>query len=192
MNKNILIIILILITGGLVYYFGFYEKALEEKPGESQLANPAAIYCEEQEGTLESVMFEAGVRTSCVFIDDSECNQWDFYNGKCKKGELKKEILEEGTGKRANNGDIVIVHYIGMLEDKTKFDSSIDKGQPFSFTLGLGKVIQGWEQGVLGMQVGEKRKLTIDSRLAYGEAGIPGTIPPNAILIFEIELLEIQ
>jgi len=116
----------------------------------------------------------------------------DFYNGKCKKGELKKEILEEGTGKRADNGDIVIVHYTGMLEDETKFDSSIDRGQPFSFTLGLGKVIQGWEQGVLGMQIGEKRKLTIGPRLAYGEAGRPGTIPTNATLIFEVELLEIQ
>ena len=189
MDKKILIPILILIVGGLVYYFGFYEKASE---GESQLPNPAAIYCEEQGGTLESVMFEVGVRTSCVFVDGSECNQWDFYNGKCKKGELKKEILGEGTGKRADNGDTVVVHYTGMLEDKTKFDSSIDRGQPFSFTLGSGQVIQGWEQGVLGMQVGEKRKLTIGPRLAYGEAGVPGTIPPNATLIFEVELLEIQ
>lgn len=189
MSKNILIIILILFVVGLVYYFGFYEKASEE---ESQLANPAAVYCEEQGGTLESVMFEAGIGTSCVFEDGSECNQWDFFNGKCEKGELKKEILKEGTGKRADNGDIVVVHYTGMLEDETKFDSSIDREQPFSFILGSGQLIQGWEQGVLGMQVGGKIKLTIGPRLAYGEAGVQGAIPPNATLIFEIELLEIQ
>ena len=187
MKNKTLIIVLILIVAGAVYYFGFGQK--EE---ESQLPNPAAVYCQEQGGTLESVMFEVGVRTSCLFGDGSECNQWDFYNGKCKKGELKKEVLEEGTGELADAENTVSVHYTGTLESGTKFDSSLDRGVPFNFKLGAGQVIAGWDQGVLGMKIGEKRKLTIAPELAYGEVGVPGVIPPNATLIFEVELLEIQ
>ena len=106
--------------------------------------------------------------------------------------QLKIEILEKGSGKAAKNGDTVTVHYGGTLENGTKFDSSLDRGLPFSFVLGAGQVIAGWEQGILGMQVDEKRKLTITSELAYGEAGAGKVIPPNATLIFEVELLEIK
>ena len=106
--------------------------------------------------------------------------------------ELKVEILNEGQGKAAENGDNVSVHYIGTLEDGTKFDSSIERGIPFDFDLGAGQVIKGWDLGVLGMKIGEKRKLIIPSQLAYGENGIPGAIPPNATLIFEVEILEIK
>jgi len=106
--------------------------------------------------------------------------------------QLKIEILKEGSGETAKNNDTVVVHYTGTLEDGTKFDSSLDRGAPFSFTLGLGQVIAGWEQGILGMKVGEKRKLTIAPELAYGEAGAGGLIPPKATLIFEVELLEIR
>ena len=105
---------------------------------------------------------------------------------------LKIEILKEGTGVAAKNGDIVSVHYTGTLISGTKFDSSVDRGQPFSFTLGAGQVIKGWDQGVLGMKVGEQRKLFIPSDLAYGASGAGGIIPPNAPLIFEVELLEIK
>jgi len=101
------------------------------------------------------------------------------------------EILERGSGKEAQIGKTVSVHYIGTLTDGTKFDSSVDRGAPFSFTLGEGRVIQGWEQGVLGMKVGEKRRLTIPPELGYGAGGF-GPIPPNATLLFEIELLQIQ
>ena len=107
--------------------------------------------------------------------------------------DMKVEILKEGTGEASKNGDNVSVHYVGTLEDGTKFDSSVDRGIPFSFPLGAGQVIKGWDLGVLGMKVGEKRKLTIPANLAYGETGTPGgPIPPNATLIFEVELLGIN
>ncbi len=143
MNKKALIIVLILILAGLVYYFGFSKKETIEKE------------------TMETE-------------------------------QLKIEILKEGTGKTAKNGDTVVVHYTGTLEDGTKFDSSLDRGTPFSFVLGSRQVIAGWDQGVLGMKIGEKRKLIISSELAYGETGIPNVIPPKATLVFEVELLEIQ
>jgi len=104
---------------------------------------------------------------------------------------LKIEILKEGTGEEVKNGDTVSVHYTGTLEDGTKFDSSLDRGTPFSFQLGAGRVIKGWDLGILEMKVGEKRKLTIPSDLAYGPNGIPNVIPPSAVLVFEIELLDI-
>lgn len=107
-------------------------------------------------------------------------------------GPLKIKILEKGTGRGAQNGDTVFVHYTGTLENGTKFDSSLDRGKPFSFVLGSGQVIRGWEQGVLGMKVGEKRMLTIAPELAYGSRGIGSMIPPNSTLFFEVELLEIR
>lgn len=105
--------------------------------------------------------------------------------------ELKIETLQEGTGEVSKNGDNLTVHYTGTFEDGTKFDSSVDGGTPFEFTLGAGQVIKGWDQGMLGMKVGEKRKLTIPYTLGYGENGY-GPIPPKATLIFEVELLKIN
>ena len=98
--------------------------------------------------------------------------------------------IECGTGEEAETGQTVTVHYDGTLEDGTKFDSSRDRGEPFSFPLGAGQVIPGWDEGVVGMKPGGVRKLTIPSDLAYGDAGRPPVIPPSATLIFEIELIE--
>lgn len=105
--------------------------------------------------------------------------------------ELEMETLTEGNGEIAEVGKRVSVHYEGRLEDGTVFDGSRPRGQAFSFTIGAGQVIRGWEQGVAGMKVGETRKLTIPPELGYGEAGAGGVIPPNATLVFEIELLDV-
>jgi len=105
---------------------------------------------------------------------------------------LKYEVLRQGNGPEAKAGQTVAVHYTGWLTDGTKFDSSVDRGQPFDFQLGAGQVIKGWDEGVAGMKVGEKRKLTIPSSLGYGDHGAGGKIPPGATLIFDVELLGIQ
>ncbi|MDX8399354.1 MAG: FKBP-type peptidyl-prolyl cis-trans isomerase [Gallionellaceae bacterium] len=94
-------------------------------------------------------------------------------------------------GDIAERGHTVTVHYTGWLTDGTKFDSSRGRDEPFQFTLGSGEVIAGWDEGVQGMQVGAVRKLTIPAALAYGKEGVEGTIPPNSVLIFEVQLLEI-
>jgi FKBP-type peptidyl-prolyl cis-trans isomerase len=105
-------------------------------------------------------------------------------------GALRTTTLQPGKGPAATVNDKLRVHYTGWLEDGTKFDSSRDRGTPFEFRLGLGQVIKGWDQGILGMQVGEKRRLIIPPSLGYGHAG-RSSIPPNSTLIFEVELLAI-
>ena len=105
--------------------------------------------------------------------------------------ELKIEVLHEGSGPESKNGDNISVDYTGMLMDGKVFDSSVGRA-PFTLTLGAGQVIKGWEQGLLGMKVSEKRKLTIPSDLAYGKSGYPGAIPPDATLIFDVELKAIK
>lgn len=106
--------------------------------------------------------------------------------------ELKIETIKPGTGAAVKTGDTVSVQYTGTLTDGTKFDSSLDPGrQPFTFTVGQGQVIKGWDQGLIGMKVGEERKLTIPSSLGYGPASV-GSIPPNSTLIFDIQLVSIK
>jgi len=100
--------------------------------------------------------------------------------------------VKVGTGKRAVIGSTVRVHYTGTLLNGTKFDSSLDRGQPFEFELGAGRVIEGWDRGVVGMLEGGVRDLTIPSRMAYGARGAGGTIPPNAALKFRIQLLSVR
>ncbi len=105
---------------------------------------------------------------------------------------MKVERITSGAGVAPSQGDRVTVHYTGWLTDGTKFDSSVDRNEPFSFVLGTGQVIQGWDQAVAGMRIGDKARLTIPPELAYGAQGYPGAIPPNATLIFEVELLSVS
>jgi FKBP-type peptidyl-prolyl cis-trans isomerase len=105
---------------------------------------------------------------------------------------LQYEDLVVGDGVEAVTGKSVSVHYTGWLTNGTKFDSSVDRGTPFSFDLGRGRVIKGWDEGVAGMKVGGKRKLTIPANLGYGARGAGGVIPPNATLVFEVELLGVR
>jgi FKBP-type peptidyl-prolyl cis-trans isomerase FkpA len=105
---------------------------------------------------------------------------------------LQIEKITEGGGQAPKAGDTVRVHYTGWLTDGTKFDSSVDRGRPFEFTLGRGQVIRGWDEGVATMKVGDKVRLTIPPEMGYGARGAAGAIPPNATLVFEVELLGIK
>lgn len=120
---------------------------------------------------------------SCILADDKED---------------KKKKLQIGIKKRvqctmkSKKGDVLKMHYTGRLENGDQFDSSLDRKEPFSFTLGAGQVIKGWDQGLLGMCEGEKRKLVIPPDMGYGERGAPPKIPPSSVLVFEVELLKIE
>ena len=106
---------------------------------------------------------------------------------------LKIETTQEGSGEQTvTSGDVISVHYTGKLENGTVFDSSVERGIPFEFQIGQGMVIAGWEQGLLDMKVGEKRTLTIPAEMGYGSRGAAGVIPPNATLIFDVELVSIK
>ena len=105
---------------------------------------------------------------------------------------LISEDLVVGTGAAATSGQKVTVHYTGWLTNGTKFDSSVDRGQPFQFTIGQGEVIKGWDEGVASMRIGGKRKLVVPPKLGYGSRGFPPVIPPNSVLVFEVQLLGVQ
>lgn len=106
--------------------------------------------------------------------------------------ELVIEDMVVGVGPMPQEGQNVVVHYTGWLTDGTKFDSSVDRGEPFVFPVGVGRVIRGWDQGVMSMRVGGKRRLTIPPALAYGDKGAGDRIPPGATLVFEVELLDVR
>ncbi len=105
---------------------------------------------------------------------------------------LKIDDFVIGEGAEVKAGDTVVIHYTGTLENGQKFDSSVDRNQPFETKIGTGQVIKGWDEGVIGMKVGGKRRLTVPPELGYGKQGVQGAIPPNSTLIFDLELLQIK
>ena len=139
---------------------------------------------------LAAISQAAGDKNNTAILGDNINNS--NMQPKFDPTKLGIEDIKTGGGDAVKPGDKVSVNYAGWLTDGVKFDNSYDRGQPFSFTVGAGQVIQGWDRGLLGMKIGGKRKLIIPAALGYGAQGVPGTIPPNAILIFEIELLKIS
>jgi peptidylprolyl isomerase len=132
------------------------------------------------------------VRLGEIVPDNERATKVDDSKFKTTASGLKYAVLTEGTGAEAKKGQQVSVHYTGWLEDGgKKFDSSVDRGQPFTFPLGGGRVIKGWDEGVEGMKVGEKRQLVIPANLGYGDRGAGNVIPPGATLVFDVELLKV-
>jgi FKBP-type peptidyl-prolyl cis-trans isomerase len=183
-NNLILIIIAVVVLSGAFYFLTNILKNNNETGKENNNI--------EQNITINNTNTNNGEQKPVEQKNTTTENNKN--NNEQKVDQLKIETIKEGTGTAVTKaGDIISVHYTGTLTNGTKFDSSLDRGSPFEFHLGAGQVIKGWDQGLLGMKVGEKRKLTIPSNMAYGEAGAGGgLIPPNATLIFEVELLAIK
>lgn len=178
MNKKQLIYVAaaILILGSLMLYYQLNKQAVAKISSFEECKNAGYPI-------MESYPEQCKTSDGRNFINTQQVNM-DI--------DLQIQDLKVGLGLEAKEGSEVTVNYTGKLENDTKFDSSYDRNQPFSFTLGAGQVIEGWEKGILGMKVGGERKLTIPPQMAYGPQGIPNVIPPNATLIFEVELLEVK
>ena len=147
----------------------------------------------EEETTTESAVEESAAIEEATVTDTTTAETFEITTG------LTARVLRSGDGQVAQAGDNVVVHYTGWLFDETaennrgdKFDSSVDRGEHFQFPLGAGRVIQGWDQGVEGMAIGELRELTIAPEMGYGERGAGSVIPPGATLVFEVELFDLH
>ena len=137
-----------------------------------------------------AAVFLAGIALSPALSGPAKVKKDDY---KTTKSGLKYAILKQGEGQEAKKGHRVSVHYTGWLQEgEKKFDSSYDRGEPFEFQLGAGRVIKGWDEGIQGMKVGEKRQLIIPPKLGYGGKGAGGVIPPKATLIFDVELIGVK
>lgn len=185
-GNKILFLVIGLIVGG-VFSIIFIPKFFENNNIELSVAETQPVA--QTETTLPEVV-ETPIASSTPVAVITEPAKETIIKSLNIQG-MQIDVLKKGAGVAAKVGDTVAVHYTGTFEDGTKFDSSVDRGTPFSFQLGAGMVIKGWDLGVAGMQVGEKRKLTIPYDLAYGADGY-GPIPPKATLLFDVELIAIK
>ncbi len=175
MSKNIaplLIVLVVIFVGGM----GIFLLSNQKTQDSDINLNPTPL---PTNGIISTPMPQA---TSGANMD----------NIKTTQDGLKIQDITVGSGQEVKSGDSVTVHYLGTLENGTKFDSSYDRNTPFTTQIGVGQVIKGWDEGIVGMKVGGKRKLIIPPDLGYGQQGAGGSIPPNSTLIFEVELLGVK
>jgi FKBP-type peptidyl-prolyl cis-trans isomerase len=170
-GQTVAIFVFLLALVAVAIYMGGKVKSKSSQPATS--SQPGLQFGQSQQGSASATTEEN--------MNNNQDNQG-----------LKIEDIKIGDGEEAVNGKKAVVNYTGMLTNGTVFDSSYQRNQPFAFTLGAGEVIKGWDQGVLGMRVGGKRRLTIPPELGYGEFGAGSLIPPNSTLVFEIELLRLE
>ncbi len=162
-----------------------------DKPGEQVAESPGVIDVQEAARDEQKTADTATTATAAAETETAPAPAVPKPKRTYPMG-MQVETIKEGEGAEAQRGRMVTVHYTGTLTDGKKFDSSKDRNKPFTFTLGAGQVIRGWDLGVEGMKVGEVRKLTIPPELGYGARGAGGVIPPNATLVFEVELLGVN
>lgn len=136
--------------------------------------------------------FKYALAIGGIIMSQTGTTQAAMENATQTQSGLRYVDVQPGTGNAPKTGQRVTVHYTGTLEDGTKFDSSVDRGQPFTFTIGIGQVIRGWDEGVATMKEGGKRKLIIPASLGYGAKGAGNVIPPNATLLFDVELIKVE
>lgn len=168
------------------------EEKTEEKVDKPKLTVPMILVGVGLIFVLTIIAVFVKKPTSTPSVETTQINIPNQTMQSEEPNQLKVEDILQGEGPEATSGANVTVHYTGTLTNGVKFDSSIDRGTPFTFILGAGEVIQGWDLGVAGMKVGGRRKLTIPPELGYGQYGAGDVIPPNATLIFEVELLKVE
>jgi peptidylprolyl isomerase len=183
MSKNLapLLIVVIVVAIGLGGIFFLSNQ----KVGSSQINLTPTIYPQPTQMPITASP------TNAIITGQPATAGADMNNVTTTADGLQMQDLTVGTGQEAKSGDTVTVNYLGTLENGTKFDSSYDRNQPFTTQIGVGQVIKGWDEGIVGMKIGGKRKLIIPAALGYGDQAA-GSIPPNSTLIFEVELLSIK